>query len=465
MKGGVTKNNPGKKKFTPILDMLLHGVISLLTADSLKGFMIQLDVPEQYSEFKTIYNGRFTIPVVSYLLKFVIIHDKSTRPLKRPLPSLTLNGRRIVKACETPTKFLNEAATQQRIWEESIVGGKEEICPSVANIAFFTSTKTDELLTTDDLLTLLLSKSEEGTGLYTVLKYLKDNSEGNIGVLTMPMIEGSKTLSQFAKDLSRSATAAAAADVERTVDVIRAAKISVLTKVVRLFLQGYIHLDLHTSNSLVVLDDPIHTWLIDFGTVYHLDPTSVEGRPLEELRTVLQEYLLPARTTRSKVISDDAANANHTDIILRVLNAIERFDYNNNSQYGVDYSQMKWAEHFLYDGGAALTIFQKLYAMQDASTLSAQALKRMKADGRITAPESTPVPVFHLPVTPAQQPITPTQPGTLATHPPGTLATQPPGTPAAGSYDDYLGLFSKSGGKRKSRRRKRIRKRSTRVRF
>ena len=171
MKGGVIQTNLDKKDFTAILDMLIHGTISLLTANSLKGFMIQLDVPEQFSEFKTIYNGRFTVPVVSYLLKFVIIHDKSTRPLKRPLPSLTLNnGRSIVKACETPTKFLNEATTQQHIWEESIVGGKEEICPSVANIAFFTGTKTDELLA------LLLSKSEEGTDLYTVLKYLRDNS-------------------------------------------------------------------------------------------------------------------------------------------------------------------------------------------------------------------------------------------------------------------------------------------------
>ena len=473
MKGGVTQNNPGKTEFTPVWDMLLQGVISLLTANSLKGFMIQLDVPEQYSEFKTIYNGRFTVPVVSYLLKFVIIHDKSTRPLKRPLPSLTLNGRRIVKACETPTKFLNEATTQQHIWEESIIGGKEEICPSVANIAFFTGTKTDELLA------LLLSKSEEGTDLYIVLKYLRDNSEGNIGVLTMPMIEGSKTLSQFAKDLSREATAASAADVARTVDFIRAAKISVLTKVVRLFLQGYIHLDLHTNNSLVVFDTPIHTWLIDFGTVYELDPTSVEGRALEDLRTVLQEYLLPARTTRSKVIKEDDATANHADIILRILNAIERIDSDNNSKYGVDYSQMKWAIPFLHDGDAALTIFNELSAMQDASTLSAQALKRMKADGRITAPESTHVPVFHpLPVmtapprTPASQPVMTAPPGTPATQPPGTPATQPPGTPATqppgtpdAGYDDYIGLFAKSGGKRKSRRRKRIRKRSTRVRF
>jgi hypothetical protein len=287
------------------------------------------------------------------------------------------------------------------------------------------------------------------------------------------MIEGSKTLSQFDKDLSRPATAASDADVARTDDVIRAAKISVLTKVVRLFMQGYIHLDLHTNNSLVVFDTPIHTWLIDFGTVYELDPTSVEGRALEDLRTVLQEYLLPARITRSKVIRENDATANHADIILRVLDAIERIDSDNNSKYGVDYSQMRWAIPFLHDGDAALTIFNELSAMQDASTLSAQALKRMKADGRITAPEATHVPVFHpLPVMPAPprtpaQPITPTQLIT-PTQPIGTPATQPPGTPATQPPDagyDYIGLFAKSGGKRKSRRRKRNRKRSTRVRF
>ena len=461
MKGGVTQNNLSKTYFTPIRDMLLNGTISLLTANSLKGIMIQLDVNEQYSEFKTTFNGRFTVPVVSYLLKFVVINDG----VKRRLPMLTLKDHELVKSCETSEKFREEAIIQQRIWEESIVGGKEEICPSIANIAFFTG------IETRDLLALLFSKSEEGTDLYTVLEYIRDHSQGNIGVLTMPMIEGSKTLSQFAKDLSRPATAAAA-DVARIVDVIRAAKISVLTKVVRLFLQGYIHLDLHTNNSLVVLDDRIHTWLIDFGSVYNLDPTSVEGvegiverTQLNHLRTVLQEYLLPARTTRSKVIKEDDANANHTDIILRVLNAIERIDYNNNLlKFHVDYSQMRWAVPFLTDGDAALTIFQELYAMQDAFRLSAQALKRMRAEGRIPDVESTPVPVFYSlpPATPA------TQPGTPATQP-GTPATQPPGTPAAGtdSIRDYLGLFAKSGGKRrrKSRRRKIIRKRSTRVRF
>jgi hypothetical protein len=484
MKGGVVQTNLDKHEFTPIWDMLNKGSISLLTANSLKGFMIQLDVDEQYSEFKTMLNARFTLPVLSYLLKFVILYDKRNPPLERRLPSLELDGHSIGKARETPTKFLKEASTQQDVWMASIVGGKKEICPSVANTAFFTGAKTDELLQ------LLLSKSTEGTGLYTVLEYIRDNSEGNIGVLTMPMIEGSKTLEEFAKDLSVPATTAAAAEVARTNAVIRAAKISVLTKVVRLFLLGYIHLDLHKNNSLVVLDDKIHTWLIDFGTVYHYwDPVKGPlegGRPLNDLRTVLQEYLLPARTTRRKVsdANESDASANHVDIILRVLTAIERCDSNNNSKYGVDYSQMRWAIPFLHDGDAALTIFNELYATQNVSTLSAEALRRKTG---ISDPESTPVPDFHplqamqatQPGTQATQPGTQaTQPGTQATQPPGTQATQPPGTQAtqppgtpAGtdSIRDYLGLFANSGGKRRrkriSRRRKIIRKRSTRVRF
>ena len=142
---------------------------------------------------------------------------------------------------------------------------------------------------------------------------------------------------------------------------------------------------------------------------------------------------------------------------------------------------MRWAVPFLTDNGAALTIFQELYAQnspilyaQDAPRLSAQAIKRMKAEGRIPDIEATSGPVFHpLPATPATQPPgTPaTQPpGTPATQPPGTPATQPPGTPATqppgtDSVRDYLGLLANSGGKRKSRRRKRNRKRSTRVRF
>ena len=420
MKGGVKKINPTKEGFTPVMDMLTKGTISLLTATSLKGFMIQLNVPTNASEFKAVdSSGRFTLPVISYILKIVVIQNKG----KMSLPRLLLNGKYYIKSCETSDSLIEESKTQQNIWEGSILGGKEEICPPIVNTSFFTNEKMN------DLLALLLSKSEEGTDLRSVLNYIMENSNRNIGIITMPMIEGSYTLSQFIRSGA-------------TAEIIKDAKISVLIKVIRLFLQGYIHLDLHTNNSLVLVNNRMHTWLIDFGKVFVLDLTTVQGVHLDSLRSVLEQYLFPSRQTRSTVPPTDT---NYSDIILQILQAIEGIDHSHNlTMHNLDYSQMKWAIPFLHDKDVALFIYREINAMKDIDKLSANSIKRLKRDHLL--PNSLPTQL---------QPLVPGTPGT---------PTEPDQIYFSGVTESY------SGGrgimrKRKTRKRKPRKLRLTRVRF
>lgn len=108
--GGAKLIHPEKAGFTPIYDMLNARMsrLELLTYASLYGFMFELIVPPELSEYNTFdKNGKLTVPITNFILKFVVI-----TPLTVRLPEY--NG--VKKASETPVNFLKEANAQQSIW-------------------------------------------------------------------------------------------------------------------------------------------------------------------------------------------------------------------------------------------------------------------------------------------------------------------------------------------------------------
>ena len=135
-RGGGKKKNKEKMGFTPVEDMItsIGTEFDVLTAESLFGFMVTMDVPVQYAEYYGRSKGgiKLNSPITKYLLKLSVI-DVTQHYLD---PIVLEFSRGYNKSSETPHHFYKEALLQQRIWLERIVGGSVPICPDVYSISY-----------------------------------------------------------------------------------------------------------------------------------------------------------------------------------------------------------------------------------------------------------------------------------------------------------------------------------------
>ena len=354
--GGLKLKNASLSHFHPILDMMSKGTITLLTAASLKGFMFKLDVDETDSQYFDLGSGgRFNYPVVSFILKFTITGINDAR-----LP----NYGTVKKSCESNQSFFDEALLQQTIWETNILGGKQAICPSVANLALFENATAIQLL---NWMRTMALPGDAGFVVNYLLTQLRRANYG-IGVITMPTIQSSSTLWTFTQ-----------ANPAKKDD----AKVSVVIQIILLFLQNVIHLDLHMSNSLVFMrNESIHTRIIDFGRATTFD----DGSPLNTDKKELLErmFALPARSKRKAVDLESGEN-----IIRRILTVIadtefeisqRTYNYDDKTRY-----QMKWIERdFIRPGrdDLLLKVFNGVVkAYTPKGTLSGATIKSYKKQG------------------------------------------------------------------------------------
>jgi hypothetical protein len=128
-RGGVKKKYPEKQGIKPIIDMLIKGKVKLLSNSSLSGIIFQLTVDEADSEYMDILDGKFVIPVTDYVFKISCI-DTGNKSIYYKFSGNT-------KKSESKNNFLKESRLQQKIWMESISGGRPALCPSVVDVLFF----------------------------------------------------------------------------------------------------------------------------------------------------------------------------------------------------------------------------------------------------------------------------------------------------------------------------------------
>jgi hypothetical protein len=134
--GGVKKRYPEKTGITPIINMLIKGKVKLLSNSSLSGIIFQLTVDEEDSEYMDILDGKFVIPVTDYVFKIAYITKNPT--------NINYYYNRKFKKAEFELDFLNEARLQQKIWMESISGGRPPLCPSIVDLFFFDADEEEE---------------------------------------------------------------------------------------------------------------------------------------------------------------------------------------------------------------------------------------------------------------------------------------------------------------------------------
>ena len=235
LSGGAKKKNPSKSGFDPIRDMLENSTatLQLLSDYSLYGFIVELTIHADHSEYTTIYNQ----PITSFILKIVV-----TSPEKdRLLPAYSRRNSDIdkIKRSESVSNFVNEARVQQQIWLQSIQHGKPEICPDVLDVFFFDYQNSKHLIRLFETVTL---DDDISSSMLRYLKYEIFDKQKNpngygIGLMVMPKVMNSITLDSYDNKFPRNSTVYS----------------NVLAQIIRLFIvNGIIHLDLHTNNIVYI---------------------------------------------------------------------------------------------------------------------------------------------------------------------------------------------------------------------
>lgn len=270
-RGGLKLKNVHKKGFQPVMDMVNSPGSSLgvIATQARKGFIITLSIEPAYSEYNALKMAKssatFTKPVTSFILKFAVV-----TPIDfTDLPSF--NG--VQKNSETKKTFAREAALQQNIWEKSIIGGRPEICPSVANFTLFDKPEATNTLT------MLLQRAranadDEALAAADIFQYLlnciNSHDDYGIGVIVMPKVENSVTFYDFMQSPL----------TQHDINYVYAA---VVAQVCRLFVDiGVLNFDLHAQNMLIYRDpkaknsDDIRCVLIDFGMVADITTTKYQ---------------------------------------------------------------------------------------------------------------------------------------------------------------------------------------------
>lgn len=357
--GGLKLVNPNKKGFQPVYDMINNGSLEYFTVNSLKGFMVTLDVLPGHSEYYNLSStgARFINPVKSFILKFAILtEDDNTR-----LPSyIDEHGEHIGKSSESQDSYYEEAKLQQHIWIESIIGGRPAICPPVANLSMFNNYESKKLLQ------FLQSKTSGRTqNIFNYLyKYVSDknNALSGIGVIVMPKIENSFTFADFYDNNDE--------------DKINEAYISIAAQIARLFIHvGVIHFDLHMKNALLYRDDKnvLKCVLIDFGRA-----SDINNRNADDYLTINDKQALISIKNESEktLLSAGIDSEGKVKLINDVLGLISKLDkFKNQQLYHYDKKesyQMDWYEEFRDLPVLQRKVFDLLYANHKTDGVSNQ---------------------------------------------------------------------------------------------
>jgi hypothetical protein len=269
--GGLKIKTPTKRGFDPVRDMINSpgASVEMLTCGSLKGFMFVLNVRPEHSEYLALAGSRFTKPVTSFILKLAI----TTRSEENLVDYIDIAkpenhpDRMIEKATETRDGFFEEAKLQQSIWKSSITGGRDETCPSVANLSFFDNADAMKFL---DFMRYKVHNPESIHTIAYLYEVCQVNAGHGLGLILMPKVENSDTFQSF-KNIPQGERFHGITITDAVVYNMYA---KILAKIIRLYIEsGVIHFDLHGKNALIYVtpNKELNAVIIDFGRASNLN--------------------------------------------------------------------------------------------------------------------------------------------------------------------------------------------------
>ena len=358
-KGGVKARFPRKLGFQPVYDMIIdsNSQLSVLTTSSLKGFMVKLDINNQDINNQDINNQNIiayktekNVPITSYILKFVIITER--------VVNLGLyNDNK--KQSETRNDFIGEAKLQQLIWQASIEGSREELCPSVANLTICDNNGGKLLL--NKLLTL---PNIQNTELETLFKYLRTSMSSNrgLGILTMPNINNATTLNNLIKDMKNETNIGLKNIIK---NFILESKIHLAAQVIMLSIElGIFNFDLHGGNTLIYKDvnNKTQTRLIDFGRASDIlsDTNDYLSRvnKLPIRRELMGFYNRLEAILNLNLNLNKIPNEKKINFVKDILNYLITIDIeNNNLIYNKPSAQISWIQDIINNDTLCIAVF------------------------------------------------------------------------------------------------------------
>jgi hypothetical protein len=362
--GGLYKIDHRKSGFRPVYDMLNSpsSSLGLVTYNSLKGFILRLEVDKVDSEYKVRGESE---NATSFILKFVVI-------TKYPDEAL-VDFKRVNKASESRDTFFSEAKMQTDILTRSIVGRHPGICPSVANLSLFNNQNSKRLLT---FLEETFVGAKSSPAVNDIFEYLMGVIDGNptyeLGVLLMANVTNSETFGSFISSASP--------------DDLTSALVETIVNILRLFLVSHaVHFDLHEGNVLIYKKyGHVKSKLIDFGSASLFN--NREADPF--LSVVAKTQILRIRDNYFNEMFETHSDPDKIDFVKRLFGDVYKiaqdvnqvvFDYRNSrGSLNPDDCQMDWIERYTITDKMWLNIFNRLYTNMTGSEVrsSATSLRR-----------------------------------------------------------------------------------------
>jgi hypothetical protein len=384
--GGVVLNNRAYSPahnhgIKPLYDMLdLTGTkVTLLTVDSLNGFMFKIDIGDDIVEYPYLDllpgSQRFSVDVKSFIIKIVVV-SKLERDRLAPLifhKSHIVGDQTIIKKeTVSPESFEKEAIIQDSIWIKSVSGSRPAICPSVA----YASIMEDDV--SDQLLGKLQEKLNPNDNFYenVTISYLADaiyNRPKNsyyahrkLGILLMPTIPDARTFYRFIQENPSATTTP-----EVVPEVVRDVVANIIAQIARMFIElKIIHLDLHVDNVMVYKEnenDGYKSKIIDFGRASRLDSGSTDAYfSGEEKAAMLEEIadMYAEQVNEINIAENDDEKIDFMNDVMDYVTDQEKSAYQKAypGRKPMGYYQLQWTENFI-DDDIMLSAFNKLHSM------------------------------------------------------------------------------------------------------
>ena len=312
-RGGLKRINTEKLPNDVLLDMINSDGATLQflahPTSSVGGIIAILNVKPEYSAYTGLdTTGEFTLVVTSFVIKFVITTPNAGNGLAAYYKENGKEPLRIVKSSESNKSFYDEAALQQYIWLETILGRKPpiEICPSIGSLSLLNNLDAKSFLRN-------IGRSKRSNLTDLLENFLSLSFNPGLGIILMRHVENAVPLSSLI-------------DIQ---------DVSILiAQIVRLFLfLKVIHFDLHSQNALFFRVNgygSISTMcqIIDFGEASLLsDPIQDPYLTIEEKIQILSkidEFLIKYK------YSIEHSDTDKKNFIAHIMNYLTMWDHNKN---------------------------------------------------------------------------------------------------------------------------------------